>query len=283
MGIFGFNYNKEGRGVSKNEPEKQGIKLYFDIIVHKFTKLVSLGSLYTLVSLPYLAILFFISGIFVSNMGFSVEEEAMSVLILQFMLTFLIFALWGSGPASAAYAYIMRCYTRGEHTFLWSDGKDKFKENFKQSMVVVIVDVLVLLVGLNAIKFYHWYYAQTGNVLWYIIMLTLILLFAIYTLMHPYLYQFMVTFECKTRMLYKNALIMTIAKLPLNVMTTAVGGGVVVLLFSYINPVVAAIIMTVFGIMFTRYPGEFYAVRSIKRDVLSKMTDENNKNAEEEA
>ncbi len=64
-----------------------------------------------------------------------------------------VFTFWGSGPATAAYSYITRCFTRGEHTWVLSDGADKFKENFKQSMVVVLIDAVLLVFGINAILF----------------------------------------------------------------------------------------------------------------------------------
>ena len=48
---------------------------------------------------------------------------------------------------SAPYAYIMRCYTRGEHVWIWSDGWDKFKENLKYTVPILIIDSLIIALG----------------------------------------------------------------------------------------------------------------------------------------
>ena len=37
MGIFGGGYDKPGKGADKNEPQKKGFFLFFDIVIGKFT------------------------------------------------------------------------------------------------------------------------------------------------------------------------------------------------------------------------------------------------------
>lgn len=274
MGIFTFNYDKPGKGVRKDEPEKKGLALYFDIVIHKFTKLVCAGCLYTITSILWLAVLYVLSGILLTATGIIGNAEDMSVFILQFALTFLIFTLWGSGPASAVYSYVARCFARGEHVWLMSDGKDKLKENFKQGIIVAIVDVFVLLLGLNAIRFYHWYYEQTGSMVWLALSAVLAGIFVMYTMMHPYLYQLMVTFECKTTTLYKNAFIITMAKLPINFVLTVLSAVIVMLLYSFITPIIASILLMVFVLIITRFPAELYAARVIKKTFLDNQKTE---------
>ena len=58
-----------------------------------------------------------------------------------------------------------------------SDGADKFKENFKQGMVVVLIDAVLLVFGLNAILFYHSLYVSTGSMLWMMLLYVMILVF----------------------------------------------------------------------------------------------------------
>ena len=287
MGLFGGGYMKPGKGVDKNEPKKKGFFLFFDIIIHKFTKFLGINCLYTMTSILWIALLYFFGGIILNGTnivsgitdsliaaseGISVEELAGSIqVMLQFVFAAGIFILWGSGPASAAYAYINRCFTRGEHAWIVSDSVDKFKENFKQGMFVVILDAVVLAFGLNATHFYYTLYTGTGSILWMLLTYIMALVFIIYTMMHPYLYQIMVTFECKIGALYKNALLITLAKLPGNVFTLAVGVAVIALVFTVVNPIAAALVMAVFGLCVTRYPAEFYAARVIERSILRGM------------
>lgn len=286
MGLFN-NYTKPGPGVDKNEPKKRGFFLFFDILVHKFSKLMGANCLLTLTSLLWIAALYFFSAIALSNTGIvdriastivsadntvdMAQAQASIQVMLQLMIAMGIFILWGSGPSSAAYAFVNRCFTRGEPVWVASDGKDKFKENFKQGMIVVIIDAVVLIFGVNAMLFYHSFYASTHSFIWMLMTYLMILVFVIYTLMHPFIYQIMVTFECSIAAIYKNALLMSLAKLPGSVFTTAVSAAVIVLLFNIMNPVVAVLFLGVFGLMVTRYVTDFYAARVIERTVLKNM------------
>ena len=293
MGLFGGSYMKPGKGVDKNEPKKKGFFLFFDIIVHKFTKFIGLNCLYTMASILWIAALFLFANLILSgtnivegitdnlmsaSAGISREELAGSIqVMLQFTFATTVFTLWGSGPATAAYAYITRCFTRAEHAWVLSDSVDKFKENFKQGMFVVIVDAIVLAFGLNAAHFYYSLYVSSGSILWMLLTYIMALVFIIYTMMHPYLYQIMVTFECKIGALYKNALLITLAKLPGNVFTLAVGVLVLGLLFTLVNPLAASLFIAVLGLCLTSYPGEFYAARVIERSILRDMKEKTEK------
>lgn len=286
MGIFGGGYTKPGKGVDKNAPKKKGFFLFFDILIQKFTKLIGANCLYTMASILWIVALYFLGGILLSgtriveniaSMIMSVEPEMDAaqgqgsiMVTLQLAFAMGIFTFWGSGPASAAYSYINRCFTRGEHAWIMSDSLDKFKENFKQGMIVVIIDFLVLLLGLNAAHFYYIFYLTTHNFIWLFLTYIMVLVFIIYTMMHPYLYQIMVTFECKTGALYKNAFIMTMAKLPMNILVTAIALAVFVLLFSF-NPLAGALLTAVLGLCLTRYVCEFHAARVIEKTVLKSM------------
>lgn len=287
MGIFGGGYDKPGKGVDKNEPKKKGFFLFFDIIIRKFSKIVSTNCLYTLTSIIWIAILYFFAGIIlsgtsiVSNIaaeisavesGISPEEMQGSIMVLlQLAFAVGIFSLWGSGPATAAYAYVHRCFTRGEPVWVASDGKDKFKENFKQGMFVLLIDAIVIVFGLNAAHFYYSLYISSQNMIWLLLSYIIVLMFLVYSMMHPYIYQIMVTFECKIGAVYKNALLITMAKLPGNIFTFAISAVVIFALFSVLTPLIAALIIAVIGLCLTCYPGHFYAARVIERSILKDM------------
>lgn len=287
MGIFGGGYDKPGKGVDKDEPKKKGFFLFFDVIIHKFSKFLGANCLYSMTSIIWIAILFVFAGVIFSSTGLvdivaeriqgaaegmeMAEIEGSVLITLQLVFAVGVFTLWGSGPASAAYSYINRCFTRGEHTWVMSDGVDKFKENFKQGMIAVLIDAAVLILGVNALHFYYGFYTIQGGVLWLTLTYVTALALVLYTMMHPYLYQIMVTFKCGMGSLYKNAFLIMLAKLPGSFFTTLVSAAVMALLFSVLNPLVAAIIMLVFGLCVTRYVTEFYAARVIERSILRDM------------
>ena len=232
MGIFGGGYDKPGKGVDKNEPKKKGFFLFFDIVIRKFTKFLGANCLYAITSIIWIAILYIFGGIVLSSthivqnvsdtiISLGTESSAENVqgsimILIQLAFSIGVFTFWGSGPATAAYSYITRCFTRGEHTWVLSDGADKFKENFKQGMVVVLIDAVLLVFGLNA-------------------------------------------------------LLITLAKLPGNFFTTLIGVLIYGALFTFVNPLAAAIIVVVIGLCVTCYPPQFYAARVIERSILKDM------------
>lgn len=299
MGIFGGNYMKEGPGVSKNEKRKKGFFLYVDILVQKFTKILGTNMLYVLVSLPYLLLCYFIVSRFVlvgfgvdsliqmtvESIGGTEEESVASMQYFYFlfssMVTILLFNGFGSGPASASYAYIMRCYTRGEHAWIISDGWDKFKENLKQSILILVIDIVVILLGVNAISFYRAFAQQTDGAMATLFSMvqyfTIVVLF-LYMMMHMYIYQIMVTYECKFSELLKASAMMMLAKLPMSVLLTAISMGLIMFMFLMIgNPMVSVILYIVLGVMFFRYPFEFYASRVIEKNIKAvKKANKNN-------
>ncbi len=276
MGLFSFNYSKPGPGVDVNEPEKKGFFRFWEIIFEKFSKLLGLNTLHGLVSIIYFALLFFIAPVnddwlktLVQDVSADADTLATATLtfsiLLRTIFSLAVITFWGSGPSSAVYSYVSRCFVRRDPVWIISDGKDKFKENFKQSMIVVIIDVVALFLSMNAISFYSGMLTKTGNMFFMLLTSLMIIVFVLYTWMHYYIYQIMITFECTLKQLYKNALIFAIACLPMNLFLTILAGGVLISLYFFMNPLFALILDVVVLGMFTRFPIEFYASRKIKK------------------
>lgn len=285
MGLFN-SYLKPGKGVDKNEPKKRGVFLYVDILVQKFSKLIGANCLLFITSILWIAVLYLFAAVLIANTDVveritnvivaagnvdAAQTQGSVTVLLQIYAAMGIFVLWGSGPSSAAYSYVNRSFTRGEPVWVWSDGKDKFKENLKQSFIVIVIDTIILLFGVNAMMFYYDFYTASHSVIWMILSYIMVLVFVIYTFMHPYIYQIMVTFDCSLKDIYKNALLLSLAKLPGSVFCTALNIAVITLLFTYLNPVVAALFLGVFGLCITRYVSEFYAARVIDKTILRNM------------
>ena len=100
----------------------------------------------------------------------------------------------------------------------------------------------------------------------------MLLLMFIYTMMHPYMYQLMITFECHFKDLFKNALLLSLAKLPVNFILTAIALALIVLPIALIG-VMGSLAVSVAGLtvgyIVLRYPMEFYAARVIKKTFLN--------------
>lgn len=278
MGIFGTNYSKPGPGIDKDAPQKKGIFRFFEIFFRKFSKLTQLNMLAILVGIPFIAIAFIIMPVpqgIVESLALSIGESTAQATVLIFRLTaaMLLYVLWGSGPVSAAYAYISRCFTREEHAWLVSDGKDKFVENFKQGIIVTVIDFVMLYVLSNGLYFYYTNFTQTGENMWLFVTCILAVLTVLYTFMHLHIYQLMVTFENTLPQLYRNAFLLALSELPMNIILTAIAALGVYVLFGMMRLLFGFTIFYIIGLSILRFPIEYTSSRAISRKILANIED----------
>lgn len=272
MGLF-FNYDKPGPGVDKNVPKKKGVALFLELIWRYMGKLLLANILYFIVSLPVLALYAMIISNFFGNV---LPETVGSVGFTQMVmiLTVLVAVLWGTGPASCGYAYILRNFAREEHTFLTSDFFEKIKENFWRGMVFLIVDAVMLVVFSVSVLVYHKLSAEAGGIykIFYYVTIFMIIM---YTVMHFYLYEMEVTFENRIGTTYKNAFLMSFATFP---MCLVIGTVIIVLSFlilRFLTPVAVLIVAFVCWMSFMRFIIDFYTARVIEKNFLQESKETN--------
>ena len=273
-----FNrFDKPGPGVSKDEPKKKGAALYFELFFRHFWDFFKENFMFVLCSFPLFFILYFSITFFYSDMQIYANEndivmtyEALKIfIIISYMLVL------GSGPASAAMAYMMRCVTREEHCFLLSDFIEKFKENFVQSIIVAAADVVIVIFALpTAIKFYYNWYNSSQNIMWAILSIVMIIVLVLYLFMHIYFYQFIITYELKLRHALKNSLIMAVANFPMNILIAAIPIGITYIGIIFLNTYFVLFLALIFWMSFFRYPIEFYATRVINKLLENSSNDE---------
>ena len=187
MGFLGLgNYSKPGKGVRKDEPKKKRFFLFFEIYFRKFFNLLKLNLLYVLFCIPIVTI----------------------------------------GPATAAMTKICRCYNEEKPVFLWSDFWDAFKANFKQGMIIGILDIL--LTALMCVSFVF-YFQHTYESWFYYIPLGLVMMISLITIFaNFYIYLMMVTVDLKTFQLIKNAVLFAFLGMKTNFLTLIFAGIVMV-------------------------------------------------------
>lgn len=223
-GFFGFfDYTKPGKGIRKDEPAKTGVALYFDMLLRRFWKLMSLNLIYLVASLPAIVIGWFISTYYVTWVatvaGVNVKDTVSTLSLLCIIMTIVFLQACGSGPATAAMSYVARKYVNDTHSWVWSDFIDNIKSNFKQGIGVYIINVFVILMCIFGFMFYS-YVMQ--NTIAYILRIIVVLITVIFLMMQMYTYQLMAGFELRFKHIYKNAFLLTVAKLPWNVLSAAV-------------------------------------------------------------
>lgn len=273
MGLF-FNYDKPGPGIEKDAPKKKGIFLYLELFFRKFWLLIKANMLYFAVSLPVMAIYNFIIINAVSAVLPSDAQDMSWQLSLVF--TAILSILWGTGPVTGGYVYLLRNFAREEHAWLISDFFEKSKETFKLGMVLLVADIIVLILGINAVSVYMAFIRQGMGFAKYALGL-MIVMYMFYTFMHFYVYEFGVTFENKTVKTIKNALITGIATLPVNLFLTVFAAALTFLAFERLTGFAIIILMFFVWISFMRFPIDFYVARMIKRRFIDGKTGESGK------
>jgi len=225
MGIFN-SYTKPGKGLSKEDVQKSGIPLYFDIFLRRFWKFILINLLYIIASIPAIVISFVIANYFIgyiaSIIGLTESEEYLSVVpLLAVLFTAFILQATGSGPASAGHTTVIRKYVKDTHAWIWSDFIGSFKQNFKQGIAVYVINVAVFFMMAFGYLFYRYIMPGTISVVLSTLILILGLLFCI---MQKYVYVLVSGFQLKVKHVYKNAFILTIVGLKWNIFSAIVIG-----------------------------------------------------------
>lgn len=225
MSLFQPNYEAEGPGVPKDEPRKPGITRFFILWKRKFWNIVSANMCYILFSIPAFAVNWLI-GFYLICFMYQKEEAVPAgawLSIISFALTLTVFT--GSGPASMGMNYILRNYAREKNSWVWSDFREKWKENFKQGMLVYIVNMLVLAICLFGILFYS---VNGQSFVFTIGKWVLIFCLAIAAMMQPFINMIVVSFNMPLKKIYKNAFLLFLIKLPQNLAVFVVGSAIAI-------------------------------------------------------
>lgn len=234
VNLHKHGYMKEGKGVRKRDSNEFGISLFFELYFRKLGRLMKLNILYVIACIPTFLVFFVIAGLISSRITNASAPIIASVLgnaspdtsnpefagmvamfdiVIRVVIAFVVTVLWGMGPVTAGYTYILRNYAREEHAWLLSDFFEKAKQNFGQALVVWIVDLVFFAITTVAFMFYM---SQQGATRYLSYVTASVML--VYTVMHFYIYPCMVTFKLKIKDLFKNALIFALAEAPVNLL-----------------------------------------------------------------
>jgi uncharacterized membrane protein YesL len=266
-GFFGFfDYTKPGPGVPKDAPPKARVIVFFEVLGRKFWNLVKMNIMFSLFNLPAIAAVFIATFFIFQN--YLVEDPAYD-LLLRFVLGSLLLCVpvITVGPAQAGYTYILRNYSREEHAFLWWDFKDTALKNFKESMIISVLDfIFVVFFGL-ALNFYN--RLEMNSILPSLATGFLLMAFVIFLMMHLYIYPMLITFKLTVRQIYKNAFIFALAKFFPNL-------GILLLCFlilqvTFIYPVIGIILFIFITVSLIGLIINFYSYPKLKKYIIDRM------------
>lgn len=239
-GIFGlFDYTKEGPGVEPDEPQKGPFLEFFTLYFRKFWKFMTLSIMFVIFNLPgillallastillpslfpFLSIDSLIQSVQSLNIEFAegVTAETIGslynvIFMIMLGLGLVAFQYFVVGPTQAGLTLIHRNFARGEHSFLWWDFKDGFKDNWKQSLIASLAGTVLCFLIINA---YYFYGQAVTGIFGTMLRTLLIILLLLLTIAQMYVYQMMVTFDLPLKHIFKNALLFSILRLPFNI------------------------------------------------------------------
>ncbi len=272
MGFLGmFNFDRPGRGVDPDAPEKRGLFLFFDILFRKFWKVCTLSLSYTLFSVPALIIYLFWNT-FLQQMLSPIQDPAFITYIGVYLAMFFLCFL-GAGPASAGAAYVLRNFSRESHSWVWEDLWTECKSNWKQGTALFILDIIIVTVLIFAAVLY----LGSGDILPMPLMLSAVFGFfalvclVLYFMMHFFLYPLMVTMDMRFGTLLKTALQLTMMKLPQSILVFILALGALAVFFAlyYVN-VGFVLLLIGFGFALVPFIGYFFGT-SVMDAVLERQ------------
>ncbi len=237
-----FNFNKDGKGVEKNENTTPNISFYFKSLWRKFPRLISINLLMLVQFVPLLIAFLtyfwsdtvptFTDQSFPVYFGISQFDSSPSFFI-QFLLSSLQFnvpaisigtILWMAfwillfaatfGWFNVSFTYLVREMVRGNPVFLFSDIKYALKKNWKQGFFVGLADFAILAILLFNIITMQGDAQAFGSIMYFANLGILTL----YIVMRFYIYLMLITFDIKFGKMLKNALIFVVLGIKRNVL-----------------------------------------------------------------
>ncbi len=238
-----FDSQREGRGVEKGEDTTPTLGFFFKLLGRKFWKLVPLNLImlfqiiplvigivvYTLgpttptIMYPTYSALLGAQTAAPTSVGATMLNTATGLNhiptanthVYWVIIILAIIHIFTYGWQKVGSTYIMRNLVRGDGVFIVSDFFYAIKRNFKQGLLLGILDSLII--GMLALDFFIMLSQPTSgfNNFMYA---AVIALFIIYLFMRMYMYVMLVTFNIKTTKILKNALIFTVLGIKRNLM-----------------------------------------------------------------
>lgn len=226
--MFGGFFNKMYYGdprkpdLKKEDSKVNRFKMFSTVLQIRFWQLIQLNLLYSIFWIPAFLLL---QGQLILTQE---TNEPVSIIFFLLMIPCLMLA----GPATAATSYIIRNWARDEHSWVWTDFKDAWKQNWKQGMQVMLINGIVLMLFSVNIVFYG--NMASKNLAFLVMYYFMIMIGIIYVMMNMFIFPMIVTYRLKLKQIFKNAFILTMVKLPYAFVVFVLSGAILLLCAMYL-------------------------------------------------
>lgn len=206
MGLFS-NYEKVGKGVSKDPDNKIALFRFVDIYISHFSKLIILNFIFLIALLPFAGIML-VEYLGLGNFAFYVIFVLLGIIV---------------GPAVCGFMKVLRNIACRRPVFIWADFWKAFGTNFKQGAIMGVLDMFVIVALSFAIPMYS-NMAATSSVFNIPFVICVVTAF-IFMMMHFYIYLLMVSTNLSIWEILKDALYLTAIEIKssiVNLITTVI-------------------------------------------------------------
>lgn len=236
-GIFKFKDSSNNKkDFDPNEREKRGFFEFFDIYFNHFWDFIKLNLLFVLFCLPIVTI----------------------------------------GPAIAGLIYCTNLFAMRKGVLIWGDFFDAFKKNFKQGLIISIINAVLAFVFYVGYNFY--YEKMSDGIMNIILFAFATLAILIYICIQYYLHIIMVKVHLSLKGLFKNALYMTIIGIKSTFFTSITLAVVIYIL--YILNVFWPITYPIFAFSFIGLIISFNCYQHVEKYIINPSLEQQNKQIE---
>ncbi|MBQ3479990.1 MAG: YesL family protein [Clostridia bacterium] len=209
-----YFYGKQGKGdYTVADMPQNRLALFGEVLKVRWSGLFGVNLLYMVTWIPAIAWTF-INVLALYNL-LNAEAGVSGDDIIGLMNTWLMVmipCIAITGPFNAGVTYVLRNWARDEHSFVLSDFKDALKANWKQALVISLIDGVMPFLVVTCWRFYS---GMLSRSMIFILPAALTLLMGVtWTLASMLAYPMLITYELKTLDVIRNSVLMTVAKLP---------------------------------------------------------------------
>ena len=209
-----YFYGKQGKGdYTVADMPQNRLALFGEVLKVRWSGLFGVNLLYMVTWIPAIAWTFINVLALYNLLNAAAVVSADDIIgLMNTWLMVMIPCIAITGPFNAGVTYVLRNWARDEHSFVLSDFKDALKANWKQALVISLIDGVMPFLVVTCWRFYS---GMLSRSMIFILPAALTLLMGVtWTLASMLAYPMLITYELKTLDVIRNSVLMTVAKLP---------------------------------------------------------------------
>ncbi len=210
-----YYYGKQGKAdyTIENMPQNRR-QLFGEVLKVRWSALFGVNLLYMIAWIPAI-VWTVINALALLNLPEGGTVDQMVSLVFTWLMI-MIPCIAITGPFNAGISYVLRNWARDEHSFVLSDFKDAVKGNWKQALVMSVIDGVMPFIMFTGWRFYG---SMMQNSMIYVVPAGLLMLVGIiWALASMLAYPMLITYDLKTMDVIRNSVLLSVAKLPFAVL-----------------------------------------------------------------